>query len=82
MAGFKPWDRRDIDDGRKTWKLFDMNLKWVRLHDVLARHRMLKAAGTEWSLSRRVRSGNRRQPRSNRLSYLLRTILCGAAPTT
>ena len=65
-----------IDDGRKTWKLSDMDLKsYSRWYDYSrARDEMFLATDTAWAPWYVVRSDNKRRARLNALSHILSKI--------
>jgi polyphosphate kinase 2 len=65
-----------IDDGRKTWKLSDMDLKsYSRWHDYSrARDEMFLATDTAWAPWYVVPSDNKRRARLNALSHILSKI--------
>ncbi len=65
-----------IDDGRKIWKLSDMDLKsYSRWYDYSrARDAMFLATDTEWAPWHVVRSDNKRRARLNTISHLLKMI--------
>jgi polyphosphate kinase 2 len=62
-----------IDDGRKTWKLSDMDLKsYSRWYDYSrARDEMFQATDTAWAPWYVVHSDNKRRARLNVLSHIL-----------
>jgi polyphosphate kinase len=65
-----------IDDGRKTWKLSDMDLKsYSRWYDYSrARDEMFLATDTSWAPWYVVRSDNKRRARLNVLAHILNRI--------
>jgi polyphosphate kinase len=65
-----------IDDGRKTWKLSDMDLKsYSRWYDYSrARDEMFLATDTAWAPWYVVPSNNKRRARLNALSHILSKI--------
>ena len=65
-----------IDDGRKIWKLSDMDLKsYSRWFDYSrARDEMCRASDTAWAPWYVVRSDNKRRARLNVLSHILRQV--------
>ena len=65
-----------IDDGRKTWKLSDMDLKsYSRWHDYSrARDEMFKATDTAWAPWYVAHSDNKRRARLNILTHVLSRI--------
>src|SRR5436305_11357238 len=65
-----------IDDGRKTWKLSDMDLKsYSRWYDYSrARDEMFLATDTAWAPWYIVPSDNKRRARLNALSHILSKI--------
>ena len=65
-----------IDDGRKTWKLTDMDLKsYSRWFDYSrARDEMFLATDTSWAPWYVVHSDNKRRARLNALTHILSTI--------
>jgi polyphosphate kinase len=65
-----------IDDGRKTWKLSDMDLKsYSRWYDYSrARDEMFLATDTSWAPWYVVRSDNKRRARLNVLTHILSKI--------
>ncbi len=65
-----------IDDGRKTWKLSDMDLKsYSRWYDYSrARDEMFLATDTSWAPWYVVHSDNKRRARLNVLTHLLSKI--------
>jgi len=65
-----------IDDGRKIWKLSDMDLKsYSRWYDYSrARDEMFKASDTSWAPWYVVHSDNKRRARLNILSHILSKI--------
>ncbi len=65
-----------IDDGRKTWKLSDMDLKsYSRWYDYSrARDEMFRATDTAWAPWYVVRSDNKRRARLNTISHILSKI--------
>ena len=65
-----------IDDGRKTWKLSDMDLKsYSRLYDYSrARDEMFLASDTSWAPWYVVHSDNKRRARLNVLTHILSKI--------
>jgi polyphosphate kinase len=65
-----------IDDGRKIWKLSDMDLKsYSRWYDYSrARDEMFLASDTSWAPWYVVRSDNKRRARLNVLSHILSKI--------
>jgi polyphosphate kinase len=65
-----------IDDGRKTWKLSDMDLKsYSRWFDYSrARDEMFLATDTSWAPWYVVRSDNKRRARLNVLTHVLSKI--------
>src|SRR3954447_12250610 len=65
-----------IDDGRKTWKLSDMDLKsYSRWYDYSrARDEMFLASDTAWAPWYVVHSDNKRRARLNALSHMLSKI--------
>ena len=71
-----------IDDGRKTWKLSDMDLKsYSRWYDYSrARDEMFLATDTSWAPWYVVRSDNKRRARLNVLSHILSKIPYEAPP--
>ena len=62
-----------IDDGRKIWKLSDMDLKsYSRWYDYSrARDEMFKASDTSWAPWYVVHSDNKRRARLNTLTHIL-----------
>jgi polyphosphate kinase 2 (PPK2 family) len=71
-----------IDDGRKTWKLSDMDLKsYSRWYDYSrARDEMFLATDTAWAPWYVVPSDNKRRARLNALSHILSKIPCEELP--
>jgi polyphosphate kinase len=71
-----------IDDGRKTWKLSDMDLKsYSRWFDYSrARDEMFAATDTSWAPWYVVRSDDKRRARLNIISHLLSKIPYEALP--
>jgi len=65
-----------IDDGRKTWKLSDMDLKsYSRWYDYSrARDEMFLATDTAWAPWYVVHSDNKRRARLNALTHILSKI--------
>src|ERR1700716_462831 len=65
-----------IDDGRKTWKLSDMDLKsYSRWYDYSqARDEMFLATDTSWAPWYVVHSNNKRRARLNALTHILSKI--------
>lgn len=65
-----------IEDGRKTWKLTDMDLKsYSRWFDYSrARDAMFAASDTDYAPWHVVRSDNKRRARLNIISHLLDTV--------
>jgi len=65
-----------IDDGRKIWKLSDMDLKsYSRWYDYSrARDEMFQASDTSWAPWYVVHSDNKRRARLNILSHILSKI--------
>jgi polyphosphate kinase len=65
-----------IDDGRKIWKLSDMDLKsYSRWYDYsLARDEMFLATDTSWTPWYVVHSDNKRRARLNALTHILSKI--------
>jgi polyphosphate kinase len=65
-----------IDDGRKTWKLSDMDLKsYSRWYDYSrARDEMFLASDTAWAPWYVVHSDNKRRARLNTLTHILGKI--------
>jgi polyphosphate kinase len=65
-----------IDDGRKIWKLSDMDLKsYSRWYDYSrARAEMFRATDTSWAPWYVVRSDNKRRARLNALTHILSKI--------
>jgi polyphosphate kinase len=65
-----------IDDGRKIWKLSDMDLKsYSRWYDYSrARDAMFLASDTAWAPWYVVRSDNKRRARLNAISHILSKI--------
>ena len=65
-----------IDDGRKIWKLSDMDLKsYSRWYDYSrARDEMFKASDTSWAPWYVVHSDNKRRARLNILTHVLSKI--------
>ena len=65
-----------IDDGRKVWKLSDMDLKsYSRWYDYSrARDEMLLATDTSWAPWYVVHSDNKRRARLNALTHILSRI--------
>jgi polyphosphate kinase 2 (PPK2 family) len=65
-----------IDDGRKTWKLTDMDLKsYSRWFDYSrARDEMFLATDTSWAPWYVVHSDNKRRARLNALTHILSKI--------
>jgi polyphosphate kinase 2 (PPK2 family) len=65
-----------IDDGRKTWKLTDMDLKsYSRWSDYSrARDEMFLATDTSWAPWYVVHSDNKRRARLNALTHILSKI--------
>jgi polyphosphate kinase len=65
-----------IDDGRKIWKLSDMDLKsYSRWYDYSrARDEMFKASDTSWAPWYVVHSDNKRRARLNVLTHILSKI--------
>jgi polyphosphate kinase 2 len=68
--------RERIDDGRKTWKLSDMDIKSFTLWDdyTRARNDMLKATDTSWAPWFVVPSDHKRRARLNIIEHLLASI--------
>src|SRR5207253_9018788 len=62
-----------IDDGRKIWKLSDMDLKsYSRWYDYSrARDEMFSATDTSWAPWYVVHSDNKRRARLNALAHIL-----------
>ena len=71
-----------IDDGRKIWKLSDMDLKsYSRWYDYSrARDEMFKASDTSWAPWYVVHSDNKRRARLNVLSHILSKVPCEELP--
>jgi polyphosphate kinase 2 len=71
-----------IDDGRKIWKLSDMDLKsYSRWYDYSrARDEMFAATDTAWAPWFVVRSDNKRRARLNVLSHILGKVPYEALP--
>jgi polyphosphate kinase 2 len=71
-----------IDDGRKTWKLSDMDLKsYSRWYDYSrARDEMFRASDTSWAPWYFVHSDNKRRARLNTISHILSKIPYEAPP--
>jgi polyphosphate kinase 2 len=67
-----------IDDGRKTWKLSDMDLKsYSRWYDYSrARDEMFLATDTSWAPWYVVHSDSKRKARLNALAHILSKIPC------
>ena len=67
-----------IDDGRKVWKLSDMDLKsYSRWYEYSkARDEMFLATDTSWAPWYVVRSDNKRRARLNALTHILGKIPC------
>jgi polyphosphate kinase len=65
-----------IDDGRKTWKLSDMDLKsYSRWYDYSrARDEMFRASDTSWAPWYVIHSDNKRRARLNALTHILSKI--------
>src|SRR5207245_449525 len=65
-----------IDDGRKIWKLSDMDLKsYSRWNDYSrARDEMFLATDTSWAPWYVVHSDNKKRARLNALTHILSTI--------
>jgi polyphosphate kinase 2 len=65
-----------IDDGRKTWKLSDMDLKSYSRWDDYSRARdeMVLATDTSWAPWYVVQSDNKRRARLNALTHILSKI--------
>ena len=65
-----------IDDGRKIWKLSDMDLKsYSRWYDYSrARGEVFLATDTSWALWYVVHSDNKRRARLNTLTHILSKI--------
>ena len=65
-----------IDDGRKIWKLSDMDLKsYSRWYDYSrARDAMFQASDTSWAPWYVVHSDNKRKARLNILTHILSKI--------
>jgi polyphosphate kinase len=65
-----------IDDGRKTWKLSDMDLKSYSRWDDYSRARdeMFRATDTSWAPWYVVHSDNKRRARLNALTHILSKI--------
>ena len=65
-----------IDDGRKIWKLSDMDLKsYSRWHDYSrARDEMFHATDTAWAPWYVVRSDDKRRARLNTITHILHQI--------
>jgi len=65
-----------IDDGRKIWKLSDMDLKsYSRWHDYSrARDEMFRATDTAWAPWYVVRSDDKRRARLNTITHILGQI--------
>jgi polyphosphate kinase 2 len=65
-----------IDDGRKTWKLSDMDLKsYTRWDDYSkARDEMLLASDTSWAPWNVVHADNKRSARLNILAHILSKV--------
>lgn len=65
-----------IEDGRKTWKLTDMDLKsYSRWYDYSrARDAMFEASDTDFAPWHVVRSDNKRRARLNIISHLLDSV--------
>jgi polyphosphate kinase 2 len=71
-----------IDDGRKTWKLSDMDLKsYSRWYDYSrARDAMFLATDTSWAPWNVVHSDNKQRARLNALTHILSKIPYEALP--
>jgi polyphosphate kinase len=71
-----------IDDGRKTWKLSEMDLKsYSRWFDYSrARDEMFQATDTSWAPWYVVRSDNKRRARLNVLTHILSKIAYEEVP--
>jgi polyphosphate kinase 2 len=71
-----------IDDGRKIWKLSDMDLKsYSRWYDYSrARDEMFQATDTSWAPWYVVNSDNKRRARLNILSHVLSRVPYEALP--
>jgi polyphosphate kinase len=71
-----------IDDGRKTWKLSDMDLKSYSRWDDYSRARdeMFQASDTAWAPWYVVRSDNKRRARLNVLRHVLSKVPYEALP--
>ena len=71
-----------IDDGRKIWKLSDMDLKsYSRWYDYSrARDEMFQATDTAWAPWYVVHSDNKRRARLNVLSHILGRVPYEALP--
>src|SRR5215472_12678952 len=70
------FERVVVDDGRKIWKLSDMDLKsYSRWYDYSrARDEMFQASDTSWAPWYVVHSDNKRRARLNILSHILSKI--------
>src|SRR5437868_4071443 len=70
------WLEGRINDGRKIWKLSDMDLKsYSRWYDYSrARDEMFQASDTSWAPWYVVRSDNKRRARLNILTHILSKI--------
>ena len=68
--------RDRIDDGRKLWKLSEMDIKSFRRWDdyTRARNEMLMATDTSWAPWFVVPSDNKRRARLNVIEHLLATV--------
>jgi polyphosphate kinase len=71
-----------IDDGRKIWKLSDMDLKsYSHWYDYSrARDAMFLATDTAWAPWYVIRSDDKRRARLNALTHILSQIPCKEAP--
>ena len=71
-----------IDDGRKTWKLSPMDLKWYsHWYDYSrARDEMFKATDTPWAPWYVVHSDDKKRARLNLITHLLKHIPYKDAP--
>jgi polyphosphate kinase len=76
--------RARIDDGRKTWKLSDMDLRsFARWDDYTrARDDMFMATDTAWAPWFVARSNDKRRGRLNIIEHLLASIPYGRVPRT
>lgn len=65
-----------VDDGRKTWKLSDMDLKSYHMWDAYthAREAMFRASDSAWAPWYVARSEDKRRVRLNVISHLLKHI--------